>query len=247
METEDLMKIGLSNAEATLYLKLLKLGATNVQTLIKETGFYKANVYDALERLYDKGIISRVIEGNKRIYQIQKPESLIEFVEKKQEEIDQQKRIAEELAQSVEIAKKHIHSPETAMVFRGISGVKQIYTEIVKEKIDYLCFGSPKESDTMIGDYYWQNLHLKQKKFGIKAKMIFHKSLRNWKRIIPKNIIKLKFFDEEIEPLTETIIYGSKIAFVTWTQIPTTTIIDNEHVANSYRLIFNNLWKQAKP
>jgi sugar-specific transcriptional regulator TrmB len=246
MDTENLMKLGLSKTESVLYLKLLKFGASDVQTLIKETGFYKANIYDALERLCEKGIISKIIEGKKRIYQIQKPDSLLEFINKKEEEINEQKKIAEKLAKSVEIAKKHVHSPETAMVFRGVAGVKQIYSEIINEKLDYLVLGSPKESEQIAGDYYWQNLHQKQKVHKIKSKMIFSESLRNWKKLIPKEIISLKFFEGKMEPLTETTIYGSKVAFVVWTEKPITTIINNEHVANSYRLIFDNLWKQAK-
>ncbi len=163
MKNEDLMKLGLSKAEATLYLTLLKIGASEVQALIKETGFYKANVYDSLERLCEKGIISKIIENNKRVYQLQKPEALIEFVHKKKEEIEQQEQIAMHLATDVELAKKHIHSPENAMVFIGISGVKQVYSEIITEKLDYLVFGSPRESEEIIGDYYWKNLHLRQK------------------------------------------------------------------------------------
>jgi hypothetical protein len=125
--------------------------------------------------------------------------------------------------------------------------VKQVYSEIIRDKLDYLVFGGPKESSTVIGSYYWQNLHAKQKENGIKAKMIFHKSLRNWTELIPKKIIELRFFDEEFEPLTETTIYGTKVAFVVWTEKPIVTIINNEHVANSYRQIFNLLWKSSKP
>ncbi len=247
MKTEDLKKIGLSQSEAVLYLSLLRLGASEVQPLIEETGFYKANIYEALERLCEKGIVSKVIEGGKRVYQIQKPESLIEFIKKKKDELEEQEKIAKELAKNVGNMKKHIYSQETAMVFKGLAGVKQIYSEIINERLDYFVFGSPKESEIVIGDYYWKNLHVKQKEYGIKAKMIFHKSLRDWKKIIQKGIIELKFFDEEFEPLTETTIYGTKVAFVVWTENPVITIINNEHVANSYKQLFNFLWKMSKP
>ena len=77
--------------------------------------------------------------------------------------------------------------------------------------------------------------------------MIFHKSLRNWKKIIPKEIIELRFFFYLFEPLTETTIYGDKVAFVVWTEKPVVTIINNSHVADSYRQLFNFLWKVSKP
>ena len=88
MNSDELRKLGLSQAEAELYIALLKLGASDVQKLVEETGFYKANTYDALERLCEKGIISKIIEGKKRIYQLQPPESLIEFVQKKKRELE---------------------------------------------------------------------------------------------------------------------------------------------------------------
>jgi sugar-specific transcriptional regulator TrmB len=246
MDASELRKLGLSQSEAALYLALLRRGASEVQKLVEETGFYKSNTYDALERLCEKGIISKVMEGRKRLYQLQKPQSLIEFIQKKKSELEQQEKIAQQLAKQVDLSKKHMIMPETAAVFRGLSGVKQIYSEIINEKLDYLAFGGPKESDDIIGRYYWQNLHAKQKEYGIKAKMIFHKSLREWAELIPKKIIDLRFFDEELEPLTETTIYGTKVAFVVWTEKPTVTIINNEHVANSYRQIFSLLWKSSK-
>lgn len=245
MKIEDLKKLGLSQSEATLYLSLLKLGASEVQPLIEETGFYKANVYQTLERLCEKGIVSKIVENKKRVYQIQKPESIIEFIKKKKDELDEQEEIAKELVKNIE-KKKSTQIQETAMVFRGIAGVKQIYSEIIDKKLNYLVFGSPKESEIIIEDYYWQNLHLKQKENKIKAKMIFHKSLRKWKKLIPRDIIDLRFFDQEFEPLTETTIYGTKVAFVVWTEKPVITIINNEHVANSYKQLFNLLWKISK-
>jgi sugar-specific transcriptional regulator TrmB len=246
MNPKDLMALGLSKTESVLYLTLLRIGSSDVLTLVKETGFYKANTYDALEKLCDKGIVSKIIDGKRRVYQLQPPNTLVDFVKKKKVDLDAQEKVAEELAAKVKLSKKHTLSKETAFVFRGIAGVKQIYSEIIEKKLDYLVFGTPIESDIVVGEYYWQNLHQKQKEHRIKAKMIFHRSLRKWAKMIPHNIIELRFFDEEFEPLTETTIYGNKVAFVVWTDKPVVTIIDNEHVAASYRQIFEKLWKDAK-
>lgn len=246
MDKRQLVKLGLSMTEATLYLALLRLGPSNVPQLIKETGHYKANAYDALEKLCQKGIISKIVENNKRLYQLQKPESLVEMIQKKKFELEQEEKLAEQLTKEVELSKKQLHVTETAMVFYGISGVKQIYSEIIRDKLDYIVYGSPIESETIVGDFYWKNLHAKQKEHKIKARMIFNKSLRHWSNALPKDIIELRFFDEKFEPLTETTIYGTKVAFVVWTVNPVITIIDNVHVADSYRQIFERLWKLAK-
>ncbi|MGV8162878.1 MAG: TrmB family transcriptional regulator [Candidatus Nanoarchaeia archaeon] len=245
MSPKDLMNLGLSETESVLYLTLLRLGSLDVLSIVKETGFYKANTYDALEKLCNKGIVSKIIDGKRRVYQLQQPNSLVEFIKKKKTDLDAQEKLAESLVAKVKLSKKHTLSKETAFVFTGLAGVKQIYSEIIEQKLDYLVYGSPSQSD-LVGTYYWQNLHQKQKENKIKARMIFHKSLKNWKEKIPKNIIDLRFFDDQFEPLTETTIYGNKVAFVVWTHKPVVTIIDNEHVAASYRQIFNKLWITAK-
>lgn len=246
MEKDVLVKLGLSQTEASLYLTLMRKGASDVNGLIQETGFYKANTYQALERLCDKGILSKVVEGRHRVYQIQSPNSLLEFVENKKEELNKQIILAKKLTEEVSISKKHLGIRETAMVFNGIAGVKKIYSEIVEKKLDYCVFGSPLESEVIIPDFYWQNLHQKQHALNIKARMIFHKSLRHWKKLIHQKEISIRFFDTKLEPLTETTIYGTKVSFVVWTDKPIVTIIDNEHVANSYRQIFEILWKASQ-
>ncbi len=247
MDKKSLMDLGLSKAEAELYLALLKLGSSPVQDLVQETGFYKSNIYLALERLCDKGIISKIVERKVRVYQIQDPRSLVDYIDKKKDDLEIQKKLAIALSQTISSSKKSKAGLETAAVYKGIAGVKMIYSDIVRNKSDYFVFGSPLASEKVVPDFYWKNLHAKQHELGITAKMIFHKSLRHWAKDIVHKEIKLKFLDSKIEPITETTIYGTRVAIVVWTDVPVVTIINNEHVAQSYKLVFDLLWEIAKP
>lgn len=246
MNVDKLVELGLSKSEATLYLALLKLGSADVKTLVYETGFFKANTYDSMEKLCEKGIVSKVVQNGVRTYNLEKPDSLIEFIQKKKSELEAKEELAKELAKEAQKSKENTHSSETAVVLRGVSGVKQIYSEIIEKKLDSLIFGSPIESETLIGNHYWKNFHLKLNERNIQTKMIFHKSLRHWKNVNDPKKHQLRFHDAEFESLTETTIYGDKVAFTVWTQKPVVTIIKNKHVADSYRQIFNILWKQSK-
>ncbi len=246
MNSSDLQALGLSAAESSLYLSLLRFGPSTVANLIKQTGMYKANIYQSLERLYQKGIVSHHIENAHKIFRIQSPDSLLDFIAQKEENIAKQKKLAEKLIVEVNCLKKLERSPESAEVFYGLAGVKKIYRDILERKLDCLVYGSPSESEFLIGDYYWKNLHQKQRDEGLKMKMIFHKSLRHWKNNLPKEVCDLRFFDDEFEPLTETTIYGDTIALTVWEETPIVTIIQNKHVATSYKQIFEMLWKQAK-
>lgn len=244
MINKDLERLGLSPTESTLYLALLKLGVSDVQSLIQETNLYKSNIYQSLERLIEKGLVSKVLDSNKRIYQIQEPRSLIDFIEKKKHEIEIQEQIARDLSKKVKIKKKELSFSETASVMRGIPAVKQVFNEIIELGKDYIAFGAPRESEIM-GDLFWQNIHLRQHHNNIKVKMIFHKSLQHWKRKVRFSNITLKFQEEDFEPITETVVYGNKTAIIVWEEKPIVTIIINKHVSDSYRQIFEVLWKNA--
>ncbi|MCF7871897.1 hypothetical protein K9L97_02580 [Candidatus Woesearchaeota archaeon] len=246
MKIEDLEKLGLSKTESTLYLAMLKLGSADVKTLVYETGFFKANTYDAMEKLCEKGLISKIIQNNVRTYNLEDPDTLIEYIETKKSELDDKKRLAKKLSEQVKLSKDNIHSSETAVVLRGITGVKKMHRDMLDEGKDYVSFGAPEESDKLIPEYYWRNMHKRQVEKGIKAKLLFNKSLEYWKDAIPHKEIELRFFEKEFEPLTETTIYGDKVAITVYTEKPVVTLIKNKHMANSYRGIFEILWKQSK-
>lgn len=105
------MKLGLTPSQSTLYLTLLKFGASDVQTLITQTGFYKSNIYLSLERLCEKGIISKIIEKGKRIYQLESPNSFLEYINNKKDELKTQEKLAKEIIEEVKLTKKHISLP----------------------------------------------------------------------------------------------------------------------------------------
>lgn len=246
MKTEELEKLGLSKTESVLYLAMLKLGSADVKTLVYETGFFKANTYDAMEKLCEKGLISKIIQNNVRTYNLEDPDSLIEYIETKKSELDEKKTLAKKLSEQVKLSKDNIHSSESATVLRGITGVKKQHRDLLEEGNDYVGFGSPENSDKILPDYYWQNQHKKQAEKGMKARLIFNESLRRWKDKIKHQGIQLKFLEKGFEPLTETVIYGDKVAITVYTEKPVVTLIKNKHMADSYRQIFEILWKQSK-
>ena len=53
-----LKDFGLSEKEAKVYLTLLREGSCTITPLIKKTQFQKGSLYDMLERLMEKGVVS---------------------------------------------------------------------------------------------------------------------------------------------------------------------------------------------
>jgi len=52
-----LKEIGLTETEIKVYTTLLSLGATSAGKIVEATGVYRKNLYDALNKLIDKGCL----------------------------------------------------------------------------------------------------------------------------------------------------------------------------------------------
>ena len=59
MEIENSLKqIGLTDNEIKVYLTLLKIGPSIVSKIAERSGLYRPYVYDTLERLQEKALVS---------------------------------------------------------------------------------------------------------------------------------------------------------------------------------------------
>ena len=87
-DVEIIRKFGLSDTAARVYLALLELGKASADKIAKRVGTYKANTYDALDRLIEIGLASYIIEGKKRLFIPTSPEKLKDSAEEAKQRAD---------------------------------------------------------------------------------------------------------------------------------------------------------------
>ncbi len=126
--------------------------------------------------------------------------------------------------------------------FLGISGIKNMLEVLLKAGgKEHHTFGSPKES-LMLGDSFWLNHHNKRAELGIKAKLIFNDSLKDWVQKNKYLKAEYKFIKKTFEPLTETIIRNNKIGIIIWTKTPIGILINDKTAAYSYDQFWKIMW-----
>lgn len=77
------MELDLTQNDATVYLCLLKRGASNPSEISKETKIKRARVYDSLKRLMERGFIIQDIEKKRPSYICSNPQLLLSELEEK--------------------------------------------------------------------------------------------------------------------------------------------------------------------
>ncbi|HLC93329.1 MAG TPA: helix-turn-helix domain-containing protein [archaeon] len=88
MNASALEEFGLTKNESKVYFALLRLGSANSATLAQEAGVHRINVYDVLNSLVAKGVVSYMLEGKVRMFRCENPQRFRQILEEKTAAID---------------------------------------------------------------------------------------------------------------------------------------------------------------
>ena len=242
-----LEEIGLTKGEIEVYLALLELGLSTTGKITKESGISSSKVYEVLQRLVNKGLVSYVIQNGKQHYSATSTEQLLNFLEEKKKEISNGQEEIRKIMPYFESKRKHNKLPE-AVIYRGKKGALFLLDDIIRDGKEKF---QKKEEFEVVGcgneDYvtYFPsqiNEYVKfAKKYHIRERLIFGKGIKT-----SNDNANIKYLPPELNLPVRTIVYGDKVAIVDFAEPMTLIIIEKKSVANAYMNYFNALWKIAK-
>jgi len=246
MDTSALRKIGLSDNEIKIYLALLKSGTSTAYDIGNRTGIYRAHVYDKLEQLMKKGLVTYIFKGAKKYFQATHPSKIKQYLEDKKRDIEIQEAEIDSILPELEAAIKTQKEDTFVEVFKGVEGLKYFLKDIIKTKQEILITGIDdqkyNEAIPIFMKQYFRDLKknkIKEMVITIKRKGIF---LFNKKTAPTTNY---RFLEERQFNPTNTFVYGNKVVIVTWGSPVTAVMIKNNEIAETYRSHFEYLWKIA--
>ena len=83
MDTEILEDLGLTPTEIKIYISLLELGVSSAGKILEKSKLPNSTVHRDLNSLIEKGLISFILEGKRKIYKATNPENFFEFIQDK--------------------------------------------------------------------------------------------------------------------------------------------------------------------
>ncbi|MDD5022860.1 MAG: helix-turn-helix domain-containing protein [Candidatus ainarchaeum sp.] len=242
MESSILEDLGLSKAEINVYISLLELGTSSAGAILQRCRLQNSVTHRALNSLIEKGLITYIIEGKRKIYQAVSPDFFYDFIEDK-------KRRFELILPELKKKREAVDIRTEATIYKGKKGIWQIYNDLLNsDGKEYLTFGGGKQvTYSVMGEEWWKLLHSKRILKKIPARQVFDESIREFGEELKKRpLSKVKFLSQEFEQLTETIICGNAVGIVMFTENPYGVLIRDKVVADSYRKNFKILWEKAK-
>lgn len=125
MNTAFLENLDLSKNEAKTYLTLLRLGKANSAELARESGIHRINVYDVLNSLISKGLVSYISEAGTRVFKPESPEKLKEILNAKRLVLEKE---LPELLKEFNSKKE----PWEVSILRGVEGKRTQFEEMAR-------------------------------------------------------------------------------------------------------------------
>jgi sugar-specific transcriptional regulator TrmB len=230
----QLKSIGLTESESKLYLALLDLGKMQAGVLSRKTGIHRRSIYDILDRLIEKGLVSYIQENNKRYYSPNDPKKIQELIEEQRSQISK-------LMPELENKYKKEKSKQETLFFRGKEGLKSIFDDQITEEKDIYVIGGTKSAKEILSFYL---RHYTNKRVEKKIKMYAIYAGERHTNPIP--LANVKYLPETFASPVSTNIYGNKVAIILWSADPVAILIKQPEIAKAYKNYFDLLWKIAK-
>ena len=141
MDVDALRKIGLTENEIKIYLDLLKSGSSTAYDIGKRTGIYRVHVYDKLEQLMTKGLVTHVYRGAKKFFHATSPDKIKQYLEDKKRDLEAQEEAVCSILPELE-AMANLPKEDTFVeVFKGNEGLKYFLKDIIKVGKEVLITG----------------------------------------------------------------------------------------------------------
>ena len=236
---ESLMNSGLSKLEADTYLIILSNGPIGAGRVAKLTHNYRANVYQAVERLKSKGFISETQGKKSKLFEALSPNHILN-------DLDKKKSAIEKIIPALNQMKSTSIATTSMRIIDGVVGWKHLLDEFIEIGQERVVYGIPKEVE-MLSEFF-KEYHKKRAQKKIWLRHLFNYDAR--KRINFTNKLpytKSKYLPKEFNQPVSTSVCGPLIALTVYQGNKITTIlIENQIIANAYRKYFEYLWKIAK-
>lgn len=249
MDEKDLERLGLTKNEAKVYLALLSLGTTSSKAIIERTSLHRQLVYDALDILIEKGLVSYFIESNRKQFKASDPKEFLDFFEKKEHEIEEQKKEFKKILENLEKLKQEHKEEQEATIFRGNKGIKTLIDDMLKYK-EVLTIGS-SDVEAQAFSYHVQfnlpQFHKIREQKKIHLKILFSEERKDRaKELDRQKYTESKVLPKEFTSNSSTNIYGNNVSIIMWGLQPFGILIKSPEIAKAQKKYFDLLWKMAR-
>jgi sugar-specific transcriptional regulator TrmB len=249
----ELEKIGLDKDEAKVYLALLDLGDTTAGPVVKHTMLHRQTVYDTIEKLKRRDLVSETVIKNRKRWLALSPTRILDTIKR-------QEFIVENILPDLLARQRISNKKQEVRVYEGAEGL------ITKQLESYK--NQPRDSEVCVlgaTPRYWIEVMRSTRRMKshervrierqIKMRLLFSEHKRaETEELVARHVTKkpeerlrkYRFLSSAYHFPTLLLIWHDHLTIVLYDEPLLTIDIKNANLADSFRVYFDILWKQGK-
>ena len=248
MEMQVLENIGLTQNESIVYITLLKLGTSKTGEILKEAHLNSGKIYEILESLKEKGLVSESVMNNIRHFTAAPPVQILDYLNKKKSDLQKNEEKVREIVPALEkMREMKIHETK-AVTYTGLRGLQTAADEAIasvkpgervltlgvtgKKPEKYNRFWLRWTKKNLNSKITWQYIFSRRDDYFRKFKKMKHAKSRALTGFTPAAVD----------------VFGKETVLLFNYQEPFSCIfIHDKNIAASFTQFFDQLWTIAKP
>ncbi|MBI4170217.1 MAG: hypothetical protein HY514_00845 [Candidatus Aenigmarchaeota archaeon] len=240
-----LEKFSISPTAAKVYLALLDLGKASADAIAKRAGTYKANVYDALDRLIEAGMATYITEGRKKLYTPTSPEKLIQVAEEsKQKELEKFDELEEDIKKIMpQLSAKYnsVKEKDIFEMYKGKKGYRAMILDVLRENPRYWKgFGNLQVQEFFQHDFRKWFKNTKFMLFSTKSEAV----LKRLKEARKCTRVKIIWLPEELYMPVVWTLFGNNLLIIIYEPDIIAFRMKSDSIVKTFSNQFDYLWKK---
>ncbi len=242
MDREIFKELGFSEREIKVYTALLELGLTKVGPIASRSKLQHSKVYQTLDKLIEKGLVSYIVVSKTKHFQASDPQEILNIIEER-------KKRFENVLKELKEKQKYSDSKQIAIVHEGFKSMKALFSRIAESlsKNDhYWAFAFRDGYDNSAITQMLVKFHEKLREKKIDDRIICHFSLNKKIREAFKRNTHVKIRSTKNEIPLGTIIIENKVISLIYGERPTAVEVTSDQLYNQYKNFFLDIWNKSK-
>jgi len=237
---------GLTGKEMEIYKFLLKNPNKNAVDITLKVGMQRPNVYDLLQKLVSKGLVSYNSKSRIKYYSAVHPQKLKEIHESNIDELKKKEKQVEEFVSNLSKIARFPDSFLEIKHYEGIKGMRTVLMEALeqtkKTKKEMLVIRLNDSDLPSLDETYTERFFNFRRKNKIKSRYIMLKDTKFYS----DKLVKRKVLPNRYKSEIGIYIYGNVVSFWFFPKRDLILAVENEDLANSFRSYFEVMWNSRE-
>lgn len=251
MQQEILNSAGLTIEQSKIYTTLLEKGSLQARKIVLYTGIKRGLVYKALDQLIEIGLVSKHDSmGKISVFNPNHPNLILKIIHDKKKNLetveDSIKSVVGQMTSSFNL----LTGKPNVQFYEGERGLKEVLDDSLYAKSEIMSYADLESIEKFIPEINKKHVSDRKKHNIAKRAMILdtefnRKVMQNY----DKEVTNVKYIDvADSKPFQSLMnIYDNKVSYLTLdADRMIGVIIEDSHIAEMQKYIWEFCWKNAK-